>query len=62
MHDIDDRMQQAPDANHQIDVELRLLEVETVRRIDLDDRRPDLRCAKLGPPQEANEVEDQLRM
>ena len=55
-------MQQAPDANHQIDVELRLLEVETVRRIDLDDRRPDLRGAKLGPPQEANEVEDQLRM
>jgi hypothetical protein len=62
LHDINGRMQQPPDANNQIDVELHLSEVETVRRIDLDDRRADLRRAKLGAPQEANQVEDQLRM
>jgi len=53
-------MQKPPDADHQADLELRLLGIECVWQVDLDDGRPDLQGTHLGTSQESDEIEDQL--
>ena len=53
-------MQKPPDADHQVDLELRLLGIECVWQVDLDDGRTDLQGTHLGASQESDKIEDQL--
>ncbi|TMK73972.1 MAG: hypothetical protein E6G50_00585 [Actinobacteria bacterium] len=56
------RMQQSPYAQRQVDLMARLVRVGAAPRVDFHDRRSYLLGVKLRSTQEADEVQDQLRM